>query len=116
MQPRPAINGMSIGYRVKEFAMGTKPGEPRRTLKKVDVHEISLVTFPANRSARVSQVKAIEDIATLSDAEAWLRDAAGVPRSAALAFVSRVKGLRPSDSEGLDELAAWLANHPINRK
>ena len=116
MKPRPALNGLSIGYRVKEFTLGTKPDEPRRTLKKIDLHEVSLVTFPANPKARIQSVKSIEDLATLSDAEAWLRDAAGLSRSAALAFVSRCKSLRPSDSEGQDELAAWLANHPINRK
>lgn len=117
MTPRPALNGLSIGYRVKEFTLGTKPDEPRRLLKKIDLHEVSLVTFPANPKARIQAVKSIEDIGSLSDAETWLRDAAGLSRSAALAFVSRCKGLRPSDSEGRDdELAAWLATHPINRK
>lgn len=60
MDPRPAINGLSIGYRAKEFVIGTKPGEPRRTLKKVDLLEISVVTFPANTLAQVDSVKTNE--------------------------------------------------------
>jgi len=117
MAPRPAINGLSIGYRIKEFSLGTKPDEPRRTLKKIDLLEVSPVTFPANLKARVAAVKSIELISTLSQAEDYLRDAGGFSRAQATAFVSRLKGLRPSDSEGQDEsLAAWLASHPINRK
>jgi HK97 family phage prohead protease len=102
MTPRPAINGLSIGYRAKEYSLGTKPEEPRRTLKKVDLLEVSLVTFPANPKARVSAVKSIEQLSTLAEAERYLRDACGLSRAEAVAFVSRIKGLRPSDSEGLD--------------
>ncbi|HWO94196.1 MAG TPA: HK97 family phage prohead protease, partial [Dehalococcoidia bacterium] len=78
MTPRPAINGLSIGYRAKEYSLGTKPEEPRRTLKKVDLLEVSLVTFPANPKARVSAVKSIEQLSTLAEAERYLRDACGL--------------------------------------
>lgn len=102
-----ALDGLSIGYIARAVAYGKKPEDPKRTLKKVDLFEISVVTFPANADARVESVKAIEDIQTLSDAEAWLRDAVGLSRVQALAFVSRVKSLRPSDSEG-QQIAAAL--------
>ncbi|SFK74738.1 hypothetical protein SAMN05216302_101445 [Nitrosomonas aestuarii] len=77
MKPRPAINGLSIGYIPKEWKVGTNPDEPRRTLKSVELMEISLVTFPANRSARVLDVKSDLDIRS---AEQALRDA-GFSRS-----------------------------------
>lgn len=93
------LDGLSIGYIAREVAYGKKPEDPARTLKKVDLFEVSIVTFPANDAARVAAAKSIEDLSTLSDAEAWLRDAAGLSRAQALAFVSRVKSLRPSDSE-----------------
>lgn len=65
-----ALDGMSIGYRAKEFALGTKPEEPRRTLKKIDLFEVSVVTFPANGKARVSSIKAATGLADrLSDEE-----------------------------------------------
>src|SRR5579875_439822 len=33
MEPRPAISALSIGYRARQFILGTKTGEPRRTLQ-----------------------------------------------------------------------------------
>ena len=94
------LDGMSIGYRVKAQRNGTKPEEPRRTLTAIELVELSVVLFPANDKARVSAVKAIEGLQTLSECEDYLRDACGLSRSQALAFVSRIKSLRPSDSEG----------------
>ncbi|MDZ4778265.1 MAG: HK97 family phage prohead protease [Alphaproteobacteria bacterium] len=60
MKPRPAIDGLSIGYVAREWEQGngSKTGGGR-TLKRIDVMEISLVTFPANRSARVTSVKGV---------------------------------------------------------
>lgn len=54
------LDGMSIGYRAKEFILGTKVGEPRRTLKKVDLVELSVVQMPANGMARVRSVKSFD--------------------------------------------------------
>ena len=51
------LDGMSIGYRAKKFTLGTKPKEPRRTLEQIDLVELSVVTFPANGKALVSDVK-----------------------------------------------------------
>jgi phage head maturation protease len=42
------LNGLSIGYRAKDFVRGTKPNEPRRTIKAIDLVEVSPVTFPMN--------------------------------------------------------------------
>ncbi len=74
MKPRPALNGLSIGYAAKAWDVGTKPDEPRRMLKKVDLWEVSLVTFPANPKARVSGVKAADSVKTIRDFEKFLRD------------------------------------------
>jgi HK97 family phage prohead protease len=54
-----ALDGLSIGYIVGEHVRGTKPNEPRRTIKTIkDLPEISLVTFPMNDLARNTTVKA----------------------------------------------------------
>lgn len=74
MQPRPALNGLSIGYRARKFTMGTKPEEPRRTLHEVELVEISLVTFPANPKARIGSVKSDHGLG-IRDAESALREA-----------------------------------------
>lgn len=57
MAPRPALDGLSIGYAVKTCTVGTKPDEPRRTLQDIELFEVSLVTMPANPRARVQAVK-----------------------------------------------------------
>lgn len=69
-----ALDGLSIGYRVKEFTQGTRAGEPRRTLKSVDLVELSIVTFPMNDKARVGSVKSIQ---TIREFEDFLRDVGG---------------------------------------
>jgi len=97
MEPRPAITGLSIGYRVKEFIKRTKPDEPRRTLKKLDLIEISPVTFPANGEARIHAVKSIDEITTVVEVEDVLRDA-GFSRKDAKNLIAKVKdNLRDAD-------------------
>ena len=53
------LDGLSIGFRVREHKRGTKPSEPERTLTNIDLVEVSIVTFPANPKARVTTVKAM---------------------------------------------------------
>jgi hypothetical protein len=67
------LDGLSIGFRVRKQTVGTKPGEPARTLTDIDLGEVSLVTFPANPKARVSTVKSLT-ADELRDLEAILRD------------------------------------------
>jgi HK97 family phage prohead protease len=94
-----ALDGLSIGYVPVDVSFGKKPEDPARTLKKVDLYEVSIVTFPANDVARVESVKSIEDVGTLAQAEAWLRDEARLSRSAARALVSRIKSLSLCDED-----------------
>lgn len=109
MTPRPAIDGLSIGYIPKEFEMRSKPDDPRRRLKRVDLIEISPVTFPANTSARVASVKSNSGL-TVRDAERALRDA-GYSRSEAKAVLANgyrsIDGARDADDE-LTTLAALI--------
>lgn len=86
-----ALSGLSIGFVTREDSYDKVSGI--RTLKKVDLWEVSLVTFPANDAARVSAVKTIESISSLSDAERYLRDAGGFSRAQATALLSRLKSL-----------------------
>ena len=48
-----ALDGLSIGYRVKEALCSREEGAVR-LLTEVDLLEISLVTFPANSGSRIS--------------------------------------------------------------
>jgi HK97 family phage prohead protease len=109
MEPRPAIDGLSIGYIPKEFEMRTKPDEPRRKLKRIDLIEISPVTFPANGKARVGSVKSLEELSTLSEIETFLREAGGFSRNEAKALIARIKSASPREADGdLAQLTAAL--------
>jgi len=101
-----AINGLSIGFMTKQSNYDEK--SEIRTLTEVELWEVSLVTFPANTKARVTQVKSTEEINTLKDAERILRDS-GFSKQDAVSFVSRIKTLSSrSDSDEVGELKAAL--------
>ena len=101
------LDGMSIGYRAKEFSLGTKPDEPRRTLKKIDLFEVSVVTFPANGKARVSSVKSGGLIKTIREFEDFLRDAGFSNAQAKAIASSGFKATDPRDEDEAD-IAALL--------
>lgn len=102
-----AITGLSIGYRVRDDSWDRVTGV--RTIKKADLHELSLVTIPMNDASRVSAVKTIEELDSLSEIERHLRDVCGLSKSEATAMVSRIKSVSRSDSGDRDPLAADLA-------
>lgn len=104
MQPRPAIDGMSIGYIAKEWEPRGKPEEPRRRLKRIDLVEVSLVTRPANGKARVSAVKSGD--MTERDFERLLTRDAGLSRSEAQVVINQgFKSLIAMRDAGSSELA-----------
>lgn len=102
-----AIRGLSIGYR----EIKVEPDGNNRKLLELDLLEISIVSFPANRRARVDAIKSerMEEFARrLRDGEPMpvkefediLREA-GVPKAMAvqIASVGYAKAIR-SESEG----------------
>ena len=98
-----ALSGMSIGYRSRDDSYDRVTGV--RTLKKVDLIELSLVTFPMNDASRVASVKTIEELDSLSEIERHLRDVCGMSKSEALAMVSRVKSVISRSDSGDANLA-----------
>lgn len=113
-----AVNGLSIGFVTREDSYDRVSGI--RTLKKVDLWEVSVVTFPANPAAQISSVKsAIDGIQTFAEAEAFLREVGRLSKADATGFIARFKSLAgrsESDEEGLlvKQLAARIAaaTHP----
>lgn len=83
-----ALNGLSIGFMSKQWAYDRDTEV--RTLTEIDLWEVSLVTFPANEKARVTNVKASpDDVNSPKDAERILREA-GFSKADATALVSRL--------------------------
>lgn len=112
------ITGMSIGYYVRKSSYDEKTGI--RTLLELDLVEISVVTFPANEAAQISDVKSIiasGKLPTLPEFEKFLREA-GFSKSHATAIAG--KGLRSlirseSDDEKADaQVIELLDNFNIN--
>ncbi len=109
MSPRPAIDGLSIGYIAKKSEPRSKPEDPRRRLTEIDLIEISVVSRPANRKARVNQVKSI---ASIRQFETFLRDVGGFSLAEAKAIASKGFGalsdLRDAGDDGSDLLQALM--------
>lgn len=112
-----AIQGMSIGYR--EIDVTPADNTSPRQLIKLDLLEASIVSFPANKRARVDSVKneRFEDFArrlrdgeppSIKEFEDVLREA-GIPKAMAvqIASVGYAKAIR-SDSEGGEATQAAL--------
>jgi HK97 family phage prohead protease len=104
------LDGLSIGFRTKKFKMDEDTGV--RTLTEIQLFEVSLVTFPANEPARVTDVKADHELPTERELERWLRREAGFTEAQAKTIIA--KGYRqvrreamPSE-EACGELLALL--------
>lgn len=95
MDPRPAIDGLSIGFRpTKRLSNDSaRPGEPRHIIQEIDLLEISVVTFPAMLPARVTSVQSM----SVRDLERRLVRDAGLTRREAQALLRQGKA-------GLDAL------------
>lgn len=95
-----AITGLSIGYYVREDSFDEKTRI--RTLKRLDLVEISVVTAPANDDARIDAVKAViaqGGLPSLKEFEQILREA-GFSKSQATVIANRgLKHLLRSESE-----------------
>ncbi len=64
-----AYPGISIGFKPRAggAVYGKGPGEPRRTLKAIDLFEMSIVDDPANSYAKVLSVKSAANIEMLEE-------------------------------------------------
>lgn len=100
-----ALNGLSIGFMSKEWAYDRETEV--RTLTAIDLWEVSLVTFPANEKARVTNVKSADELQAPKDAEKVLRDA-GFSKSDATTFVSRVMRMGEVRSDSANSTAVAM--------
>lgn len=102
-----AVNGLSIGFRIPEG--GAEKSENGRLLKRIDLVEVSIVEEPADLAARIGDVKsAIDEIESLKQAEAFLRDVGGFSWAAAKALASQIKSVALRDGAAEDAQAMAL--------
>jgi len=95
-----AVDGLSIGFRAVKGRRDARTGV--RRLEKIDLWEISIVTFPLLPEARVARVKAwpfAQHPPTEREFERWLTQDAGFSRSEARALIRHgLKGLAMQDA------------------
>jgi len=105
-----SISGLSIGYTLNDYEYDNS--KDAFILKDIDLWEVSLVTFPANDEARISDVKTAlktGEIPQPALIERCLRDV-GFTRSQAKAFMADgFKALRDADNDTQKALAALQA-------
>jgi len=110
-----AIDGLSIGYRVKAF---NQLDNDRRLLKEIDLVEISVVEEPADLAARIGEVKsALETANSLKEVESLLRDVGGFSRVDAKHLVSKINSLYQREAEAEKEkqdIASLFKKHGIS--
>jgi len=85
MVRRGAVRGLSIGFRI--LRQDRDETTKLRTIKEIELWEVSLVTFPAAVHAQVTTVKEIQGAKTPRELENALRDA-GLSSSSAKYMVS----------------------------
>lgn len=100
------VDGMSIGYREKKVKLGSP-----RDLVELELYEVSVVTFPANREAMTDAIKALSSKAELVD---MLREGGLSKTAANLVAAGGWKALS-KQSEEIDGDAAAMFADQIDR-
>ncbi len=100
------LQGMSIGYWVKDYTRDQESGV--YLLKKLKCYEYSFVTLPMNPGAEFTDIKSIDALETVRDCETYLRDVGGISSKQAKRFISIIKNDRDDQDDKDQELASKL--------
>ena len=111
------VNSLSIGFSLPDKESSEfNPKTGIRNLKRIDLHEISLVTFPANTRATITNVKSIEDAKTERELEHALRES-GLSKQVSMMVVKmckpylrEIKAPTTDNSDGISQILAALKN------
>lgn len=105
-----AIDGLSIGYRTLDHSYDE---DGTRRLKKIELWEVSVVTFPCNEQARLAAVKSLEEIDQMQERGIqMLLQEAGLTRVMAKGVINRLGALavaREASHRKRSELEAAIA-------
>jgi hypothetical protein len=83
------LDSLSIGFQTLNAESETRDGADIRLLTEIKLWEVSIVTFPANDKAKISNVKSLT-VDQLRDLEAFLREG-GLSRTDCRTAASRIK-------------------------
>ena len=105
-----SIKSMSIGFRIVDSEYD--PQREVRTLKELDLVEVSLVSFPANPEAQVTAVKQatleqVKEIRSKRDFERCLRESGAFSKQAAVILSSKFLG--EPENAATDEIDSMVS-------
>lgn len=81
-----AVDGLSVGFVTKEYDYDVDSNV--RTITKAELYEVSIVTFPANEAAKITNVKSFQELLP-KDVERALRKEFNLSQSEAKAFMAK---------------------------
>lgn len=101
-----SLDGMSIGFRLRDRDYEYDDNDVCHIKNISELLEISIVNFPADKSARVMGVKAdpedLEELKDIRDCERYLRDL-GISKKMAQSIISVIKAKKNSMSDSAEE-------------
>ena len=104
-----SLDGMSIGFRLRDRDYEYDDNDVCHIKNISELLEISIVNFPADKSARVMGVKAdpedLEELKDIRDCERYLRDL-GISKKMAQSIISVIKAKKNSMSDSKDGIKA----------
>lgn len=104
-----SLDGMSIGFRLRDRDYEYDDNDVCHIKNISELLEISIVNFPADKSARVMEVKAdpedLEELKDIRDCERYLRDL-GISKKMAQSIISVIKAKKNSVSDSKDGIKA----------
>ena len=104
-----SLTGMSIGFRLRDRDYEYDDNDVCHIKNISELLEISIVNFPADKSARVMGVKAdpedLEELKDIRDCERYLRDL-GISKKMAQSIISVIKAKKNSMSDSEDGIKA----------
>lgn len=92
-----SVTKMSIGFFILEANEEKKDGRWILNITKVDLREFSLVTFPANDQASVTDMKCLKEIGDAKDLRSYLKTELGLSNNESKTLISKVKSFFGSD-------------------
>lgn len=108
------LDAMSVGFTIMNNGADYDQKADIRTINKAELWEVSIVPFGMNRKAKIRTVKSANDIHSIREFEAFLRET-GFSQRDAKAIASKGYGVRQRDVEGttnetLANLKSMIAN------
>lgn len=104
-----SLDGMSIGFRLRDRDYEYDDNDVCHIKNISELLEISIVNFPADKSARVMGVKAdpedLEELKDIRGCERYLRDL-GISKKMAQSIISVIKAKKNSMSDSEDGIKA----------